>query len=126
MNKNGIEVSFTEKEYEVLTYQGKFAFYDEQEMTDPMVVDTGLDGIAKKMVNDFTSKAIAEYDKATLTAPAEAWSFDAVVDAIAKKSPDKLAMLHIDKNKVERRFTFKDMKEMSLKELDALWDDAKK
>ncbi len=40
------------------------------------------------------------------------FAFD-VVDAIAKKSPDKLAMLHIDKNKVERRFTFKDMKRAS-------------
>ena len=40
------------------------------------------------------------------------FAFD-VVDAIAKKSPDKLAMLHIDKNKVERRFTFNDMKRAS-------------
>ncbi len=36
-----------------------------------------------------------------------------IVDAIAKKNPQKLAMLHLDKNKVERRFTFKDMKEES-------------
>ncbi len=40
------------------------------------------------------------------------FAFD-VVDAIAKKSPDKLAMLHVDKNKVERRFTFNDMKRAS-------------
>ncbi len=40
------------------------------------------------------------------------FGFD-VVDAIAKKEPDKLAMLHIDKNKVERRFTFRDMKRAS-------------
>ncbi len=33
-----------------------------------------------------------------------------VVDAIAAKSPDKLAMLHISKDKTERRFTFRDMK----------------
>ena len=37
------------------------------------------------------------------------FAFD-IVDAIANKSPDKLAMLHIDKNKTERRLTFKDMK----------------
>ena len=37
------------------------------------------------------------------------FAFD-IVDAIADKKPDKLAMLHIDRNKVERRFTFKDMK----------------
>ena len=40
------------------------------------------------------------------------FGFD-VVDAIANRSPDKLAMLHVDKNKVERRFTFNDMKRAS-------------
>ncbi|MBO6020111.1 MAG: AMP-binding protein, partial [Clostridia bacterium] len=40
------------------------------------------------------------------------FGFD-VVDAIAKRSPDKLAMLHIDRNKVERRFTFNDIKRAS-------------
>ncbi len=40
------------------------------------------------------------------------FAFD-VVDAIAKREPEKLAMLHIDKNKTERRFTFKDMKRHS-------------
>ncbi len=37
------------------------------------------------------------------------FGFD-IVDEIANNYPDKLAMLHIDKNKVERRFTFKDIK----------------
>ncbi len=36
-----------------------------------------------------------------------------VVDALADKYPEKLAMLHIDKDHNERRFTFKDMKHMS-------------
>ena len=36
-----------------------------------------------------------------------------VVDVIADRNPDKLAMLHIDGNMVERRFTFRDMKRMS-------------
>ena len=40
------------------------------------------------------------------------FGFD-VIDAIAEKYPDKLAMLHIDKNKTERRFTFKDIKRES-------------
>ena len=40
------------------------------------------------------------------------FAFD-IVDEIAKKDPEKLAMLHIDKNKVERRFTFNDMKRAS-------------
>ena len=40
------------------------------------------------------------------------FAFD-IVDEIAKKAPEKLAMLHIDKHKVERRFTFNDMKRAS-------------
>ena len=37
------------------------------------------------------------------------FAFD-VVDAIAEKKPDKLAMIHVAKDKTERRFTFNDMK----------------
>ena len=40
------------------------------------------------------------------------FAFD-VVDAIAKKDPQKLAMLHVDRDHVERRFTFTDMKRAS-------------
>ncbi len=40
------------------------------------------------------------------------FAFD-VVDEIAKKSPDKLAMLHVDNDKTEQRFTFNDMKRNS-------------
>ena len=83
-NSSEIEVTFVPAEYEVKTYQGKFAFYDEQEMTDPMVVDAGLQHSADHMVNKWTELAIAEYEKATLEHPAAAWGFDTVVDAIAK------------------------------------------
>ena len=83
-NTAGIEVTFEPVEYEVETFQGKFAFYDEQEMQDPMVVDTGLQHSGDRMINKFTDLAIAEYEKATLEVTPAAWSFDAVVDAIAK------------------------------------------
>ena len=36
-----------------------------------------------------------------------------IVDGIAQKSPDKLALLHLDVNKTERRFTFTDMSRLS-------------
>ena len=82
-NTTSLEVQKSETEYDVLTYQGKFAFYDEEEMTDPMVVDTGLKHSADNMVNKFTANAIAELEKATLEVKPAAWSFDAVVDAIS-------------------------------------------
>jgi len=40
------------------------------------------------------------------------FGFD-VVDAIAKREPDKLAMIHISEDKTERRFTFNDIKRAS-------------
>ncbi len=40
------------------------------------------------------------------------FAFD-LVDAMAVKDPDKLAMLHISRDHTERRFTFKDMKRAS-------------
>lgn len=42
------------------------------------------------------------------------FAFD-IVDEIAKKSPDKLAMLHLTKDKQERRFSFGDMSKLSSK-----------
>ncbi len=40
------------------------------------------------------------------------FAFD-LVDELAKREPEKLAMLHISRDKTERRFTFKDMKKAS-------------
>jgi acetyl-CoA synthetase len=40
------------------------------------------------------------------------FAFD-VVDAIAEREPEKLAMLHIARDKTERRFTFEDMSRLS-------------
>ncbi len=88
-NTGDIEVSFSTKSYEVETVQGRFQYYDEQAMTDPMVVQAGLEGIAKTMINDFTAKAIAEFDKATLTVERSGFAFRDVVDAIAKLKTEK-------------------------------------
>lgn len=110
-NSTEITVSFTPAEYEVKTYQGKFAFYDEQEMQDGMVVDTGLKHSADDMVNEFTSLAIAEMEKATLEVKPTAWSFDAVVDAIAEmniENEDGLFLLVSPADKAEIRKALKD------------------
>lgn len=110
-NSTEIEVSFVPTEYDVKTYQGKFAFYDEQEMTDPMVVEVGLDGSAKTMINTFTEKAIDEFEKATLEVPTAAWSFNTVVDAIAKmnlESEEGLFLLISPADQAEVRKALKD------------------
>lgn len=83
-NTEGIEVKNESKEHEVLTYQGKFEFYDEEEMIDPKIVEVGLKHAADRMTNKFVAEALAKMDETALEVPAGAWSFDVVVDAIAK------------------------------------------
>ena len=110
-NTGEIEVSFTSADYDVLTYQGKVVFYDEQEMKDAMVVDTGLQHSADLMVNKFVELAIAEYEKATLTHTAAAWGFDTVVDGIAKmnvENEDGLFLLISPADKAAFRKALKD------------------
>lgn len=109
-NSTEIEVKNTVDEYDVLTYQGKFAFYDEEEMIDPKVVETGLQHSADSMVNTFTANAIAEMDKASL-AVSGSWGFDLVVDAIAKmnlEAEEGLFLLVSPEDKAAIRKALKD------------------
>ena len=80
-NSDDIEVSFTSKEYTVTTTQGRFKYFDEQEMQDPMVVDTGINGLTQRMTNDLTKKAIAEFGKTTNIKYNCTWTYNDVVDA---------------------------------------------
>lgn len=82
-NEEDIEVSFDESDYTVTTTQGRFVYFDEEAMTDPIVVDAGIDGLAKSIVNDFTAKAITEFGKASLIKYNCTWSYDDIVDGIA-------------------------------------------
>lgn len=85
-NSGEVTVSFTTKEYEVATTQGKFSYFDEQEMKDPMVVEVGLKAVAEQMTNDLTTKAIAEFGKTSnhIACPDGGFNFDTIVDAIAE------------------------------------------
>ena len=62
-NSHSIEVGYQTKEYEVKTTQGRFEYYDEQEMINPLVVDIGLKGLSESFVNDTTTKVVAELEK---------------------------------------------------------------
>ena len=90
-----------------------------EEMEEPEMRDTlmAMHSSTKKLVSDDFITTV-ENEKGFLqkidfkNEDKFNFAFD-VVDAIAKKDPDKLAMLHLDKDKVERRFTFNDMKRAS-------------
>lgn len=81
-NTGDIEVTFDSTPYTVGVTQGRFSYYDEEALTDPKVVDSGIEGMAEIMVNDFTSKAVSEWEKTSNTTTG-ALSFETVVDAIA-------------------------------------------
>lgn len=93
-NTEEITVSFSPVEYVVETTQGMFVYHDEEEMTDPLVVETGLRKMSANMTNDLTTKVIAELGKATLTQEV-AWDFDGIVDAIAKLNVEDEAGLFL-------------------------------
>ena len=113
-NSASIESTITTVEYEAKTTQGRFAYYDEQAMTDPLVIETGLRGIAAKMANDFTEKAIAEMGKATLdqTVATAAIGFDDIVDATAKLNLEDEAGLFMLINPAELAGLRKNLKDM--------------
>lgn len=88
-NTDDIEVSFDSVKYTVGVTQGRFPYYDEEVMTDPMVVDVGLKKLADQMVNDLTTKIVAEFDKTGLIEYGVTWTFDNIVDAISVYNQDE-------------------------------------
>ena len=64
-NNSNLEVSYAGTDYTVGTTQGRFAYYDEEAMKDPQIVDMGIKAIADKMTNDLTAKAITALGSAT-------------------------------------------------------------
>ena len=83
-NTKSIEVSYAEKEYEVEMAQVRFDYFDEQAMTDDMLVPVGTRHMGTDMFNHVNGDIFAEFQKATLSVSAAAFNFDAFVDAMAK------------------------------------------
>lgn len=89
-NTKDIEVTYGEEEYTILLAQNRFKYYDEQEMTDPLVVTTGTHHMATDMFNTVNADVFAEFNKATLTVSAAAPDFGAFVDAAALMNVENL------------------------------------
>lgn len=82
-NTKDIEVSYETKDYTIELLQNRFSYFDEEEMRDPKIVEKGLEHGVVDMFNTAQSKAMAEFSKATLTAPVSKFDFDAFVDGAA-------------------------------------------
>jgi hypothetical protein len=82
-NTKAIEVSHSAVEYEIALAQNRFKYYDEQAMTDPMLVPVGMKHAGTDMYNTVQSEIYAEFNKTGIEVPCTAFDFDAFVDAIA-------------------------------------------
>lgn len=82
-NTKDIEVSYEDNEYVIELLQNRFSYFDEEAMRDPKIVEKGLDHMSVDMFNTANSKAMAEFNKASLTANVSAFNFDAFVDGAA-------------------------------------------
>ena len=110
-NTEKVEVAFTPHEYVVKCTQGVLPYYDEEEMKDPMVVEVGLSKLTAQMVNDLTTKVIAELGKGTKTHTMTSWAFENFADAIAEypyESEEGLFLLINPDDKAAIRKALKD------------------
>ena len=88
-NTKAIEVDYTDAEYTIQCAQNNFKYFDEQAMTDPIAVQTGIRHMAVDMFNTVNADIYGEFAKAdadhTITG---AFGFDAFADAVATLNVD--------------------------------------
>lgn len=94
-NTKSIEISTAQREYIILLAQNRFQWYDEQEMTDPMLLQTGTRHMATDMFNTVNDDIFAEFNKAALEVTAAAPDFAAFVDAASLLNAENLEGLGI-------------------------------
>lgn len=82
-NTHYIDADYTSEEYRVFRTQGQFRFYDDDQMTDPTLIDTKTQGLSESMVNEWKAEAFAEFAKTEQTSAASNFDLADFADAIA-------------------------------------------
>ena len=82
-NTATITAGYVQKDYEILLAQNRFAYYDEEAMTDPLMVVTGVRHGAVDLYNTFQADIIGEFAQAELEVESQFPDFAAFVDAVA-------------------------------------------
>ena len=82
-NTKSIEVSYSPEEYTILMAQNRFKYYDEQEMTDPMLVPVGVRHMGTDMFNTVNADIYGEFKKAPMVVPVSKFDFASFADAVA-------------------------------------------
>ena len=110
-NTVSIAPQWDEAEYTVKETQARFPYYDEQAMTDPAFVETGVKGLAEAMTNDITEKVVAEFCKANLGMAGVTWAVNDFIDALSLypyEDENNLFILMNPKQKAATRKSLKD------------------
>lgn len=94
-NTKSIDVSYAQKDYKILLAQNRFEWYDEQEMTDPMLLETGVRHASTDMLNTISKDIYAEFARASQTVTASAPDFNAFVDASALLGAENIETLSV-------------------------------
>lgn len=94
-NTKSISVNYTEEEYKILLAQNRFQYYDEEAMTDPMVVTTGTRHAGIDLFNTANADIFKEFNKASLAVEAAALDFGTFVDAAAKLNLENLENVQV-------------------------------
>ena len=89
-NTKTIDAGYTEKEYRIQMAQNRFQYYDEEAMTDPMVITTGTQHAGTDMFNTVNADIYAAFNEATMTIVTTALGFDAFVDGAAMLNLENL------------------------------------
>lgn len=94
-NSKSIEVSYSLKEYKILLAQNRFEYFDEQAMTDPMLIPVGVRHMGTDMFNTVNKDIFAEFNKATLAVEAKTYGFGTFADAVAKLNLEQIEGVNI-------------------------------
>lgn len=89
-NTKTIEAGYTEKEYRIQMAQNRFQYYDEEVMTDPMVITTGTRHAGTDMFNTVNADIFGAFHEATLTVVSTTMDFNTFVDASAMLNLENL------------------------------------
>ena len=76
-------VVYVDSDYIVKRVQAKFNYYDDDAMEDSKYVETGIDGMPKSMINYANNQFFGELAKIGYGVDTNAFTYDAIVDAIA-------------------------------------------
>lgn len=82
-NTQTITVGYSPETYTILMAQNRFKYYDEEVMTDPMVVPVGARHMGTDMFNTVNADVFTEFNRATLAVTGSAYNFGVFADAVA-------------------------------------------